>query len=62
MDKGRGQSAPGVLQEGGQNSPAEWLRGVSGGQTMRMALPVMGDVLGSVLGFGEKGWIQVFVR
>lgn len=53
----------GVLPEGGQNSPTEGLWGVSGRQTLRTASPVMEDVLGSVSGFGEEGWIpEVLVR
>lgn len=47
----------GVLWEGGQNSPTESLWGVSGRQMLRKASPVMGEVLGSVLGFGEEGQI-----
>ena len=54
---GRVLRRSGVLWEGGQNSPTESLWGVSGRQMLRKASPVMGEVLGSVLGFGEEGQI-----
>lgn len=44
----------GVSWAGGQNSPAEWSWHGSRRQTLRMALPVIREVLGSVLGFERR--------
>ena len=59
QERGRMLSRSGVSWAGGQNSPAEWSWDVSGRQTLRMALPVIGEVLGSVLGFERRDGFEM---